>query len=455
MKTSNRILYYKINGGSFLLINSITGAIDIVNSDVYDYLTKYGTSDTHYVDVQIVAKLQQRGYLVDGDHVEQALFERIANLYEQRGRQLSFVICPTYSCNLRCTYCFEGELPSTNRLFMSDKDLACAFAAIDELRERYANHEHFVQLFGGEPLLPKTSNIVRDVLEGARYRSLEVSITTNGTHMDQFIDLLREYADILRAVQVTLDGPKSMHDVRRKNANDVGSFDAVCSAIELLLSAGIKVVARVNIDFQNIDVLPELFDFMVERKWPENDLFTCNLSPVQDHACTGAYPHTMPEDKLVEQIFSIVKGQQGLEETYKLNMFRALRHIRAVIEEGRPKLPLPYYCEANNLENMVFGPDGYIYACTECIGREAFAIGKFIPVLEMNAKTSAMWGNRTILTIDECRACDIALLCGGGCAYSALMVNGDINKPVCNRIRETIFAYLDYVRDDLVKLAKS
>ncbi|MBE0447229.1 MAG: 4Fe-4S cluster-binding domain-containing protein [Actinobacteria bacterium] len=450
MEVSKRILFYRISDDSILMINTLTGAMDIITSQIYHSLLEYNPSGYIQIDEVTLNRLKKRGYLIDKAS-EVKLLQTIDAMYAKAEKRLSFVICPTYSCNLRCTYCFEGGLTHDNRLYMDSKDVVRVFAAIDKLRQVYNKRKSSVDLFGGEPMLPRNKGFVSELLREARGRSLPVSIVTNGIHIEQFTGLLSAYKDQIKLVQITLDGPKDVHDKRRKFANNKGTFGKVCSSISTLLELQIKVVVRVNVDLQNVDSIDQLFNHMVTSGWVGNPYFTCDLSPVQDHALKGTYKFILPEDMLIERIFESLKRIPDSSNVLQLNMFRTLRHIKSVLSNSRSVQPLLYYCEANNLENMVFGPDGYIYACTECMGNEELAIGKFRPRLKMHDEAVKMWDGRSILTVNKCRECDIALLCGGGCAYSALTVNGDINEPVCNRTRETIFAYLDYVRDDLIK----
>lgn len=455
MKISKRILFYRITDDSILMINSLTGAMDIVNKQIYDLLTSHESSGHTRIDDDTIEALKKRGYLIENNDEEEGRLRRLADAYAESKKRQGFVICPTYSCNLRCTYCFEDKLTHGNNLFMGDGDIERVFAAIDELRQVYSNRNNSVELFGGEPLLPRTKDFVGKVLKEAKRRSLSVRIVTNGVHLNQFTNELSAYRELIGSVQITLDGPKDIHDKRRKSASDRGTFDKVCSSIDTLLKLQIHVTARVNVDLQNISSVPALFNHMVSSGWIDNPYFSCNLSPVQDHTLKKNYEYLLTEDRLVEEVFEAIKSSPRSENTFQLNMFRNLKHIKAVLSGKKSVQPLLHYCEANNLENMIFGPDGYIYACTESMGNKEFAIGEFRPILKMYEKAIESWSNRNVLTIEKCRECDIALLCGGGCAYSAIMVNGDINEPVCNRARETIFAYLNYVKDDLLKKASA
>lgn len=455
MSVSKKVLFYEITKDAILAISTLTGAVDIVSPQIYRFLLGHESLKHAKIDDGVLERLKKRGYLIDDALDEKVLLQPIVSAYEKMKKRMSFIICPTYSCNLKCTYCFEGTLTQKNHSFMEKEDVGRIFSVIDNLMQNHKHRSFSVELFGGEPFLPRAKPLVREIFKEASQRSLPITIVTNGIHLPQFRDELAANKELITNAQITLDGIKDMHDKRRKFANGKGTFQRVCEAIDLLLDMQIKVMVRVNIDQQNIDSVPELFDFMVAKSWVDNPYFACNLAPVQDHAFSKGYRHLTSEDKLVKKIFEMFKENPQYERVFILNMFRNLRHIMAVLKSTKPVQPLLYYCESNNLENLVFGPDGYIYPCTECIGKKNLAVGEFRPSVKLYDQTINMWSNRNVLTVDKCRECDIALLCGGGCAYSAIAVNGDINKPVCNKARETIFAYLDYMKDELASIARS
>lgn len=455
MKVTKRVLFYKISDSSYLAVNTLTGAVDIVEPHIYRLLSGYEPLDRTTLAGDIIETLKRRGYLVDDGLDEEALLQPTVDICKKMKRRISYIICPTYSCNFKCTYCFEGSLTQEDHSFMKIADIKLIFSAVDIMSNDYKDRTFSVELFGGEPFLPKTKPLIREIFKEASKRALPISMVTNGLFLPRFKDELNANKELITSAQITLDGIKDIHDKRRKLTNGKGTFERVCNAINLLLDMQIRVMVRVNIDLQNIDSVPDLYDFMVAKNWIGNPCFACNLSPIQDHTLSKGYEYLASDDKLVKKIFEMFKKNPEYENVFILNMFRNLRHIMAVLKSTKPIQPLLYYCESNNLENLVFGPDGYIYPCTECIGKIDLAVGEFRPSFQLYDQAINMWSNRNVLTVDECRECDIALLCGGGCAYSAIAANGDINKPVCNKAHETIFAYLDYMKDELASLAEN
>jgi len=102
---------------------------------------------------------------------------------------------------------------------------------------------------------------VRRVLEYASASGWEVEVITNGVHLKDYVPLFGECA--VSQIQVTVDGPKEIHDVRRPTVTGDGSFDRITSSVDAALAAGLAVVVRVNADKQNVDSAPELARFFM------------------------------------------------------------------------------------------------------------------------------------------------------------------------------------------------
>ena len=109
MQATRYKLYYPLENHEFLLINTLTGALDIVEEDVIKYLESFDeNSEEKNISEDIFKALVTRGYLVK-ENQDVELLKKKVSFYEEANSLLSFTICPTYSCNLRCPYCFENN----------------------------------------------------------------------------------------------------------------------------------------------------------------------------------------------------------------------------------------------------------------------------------------------------------------------------------------------------------
>ena len=453
MFLTKKTIFYEIDSAQTLLINSLSGAFDKVTNDLSFKLKKLQDkeSSSEYFDIEpsILEYFKERGYIFNSTEEEDkyllAIFDK-SNVVSQQ-KPVKFVICPTYSCNLRCIYCYEGDLGSRYSAVMDDMHLEALFSAVDEIKRSRSVRNWLFELFGGEPLSRITKPIVNKIFLKLRALSEPLSIVTNGTNIFDFKDLISEYRDILDFIQVTLDGPKAIHDARRKYASGEGSFDKIVKGIDWLLEEGIQVDLRVNIDNQNISYLPEFVTYIERKNWPFYKSFNCDIAPVTFHTSIVNTKDILTEDKLVQKIFEMFPDLAHMRKIINFGMFRILNYVTSVLEPTREHvivLPSFHYCEATNHECYVFGPDNYIYACPDSIVNQKYAIGSYYPDLFIDEDKHAHW-DRNILNTQKCRECEVATFCGGGCAL--MSIESGSNEPACNGAMEVLFEYLKANKD--------
>lgn len=144
----------------------------------------------------------------------------------------------TNNCNLRCKYCtFSG----TYKYMRAHEDRRMEFniaqKAIDGFFEkRNAEREHFVSFYGGEPLLEM--KMIEKVIEYINDRWPQIKrrykITTNGTLFNRSI--IESCIENQILIQISLDGPKNIHDRYRVYKNNKGTFDNIIKALSLIRS---------------------------------------------------------------------------------------------------------------------------------------------------------------------------------------------------------------------------
>lgn len=135
-----------------------------------------------------------------------------------------------------------------------------------------------IVLFGGEPLLPITMTAVREILQRAAERKFKVSICTSGIFGRDFVPLFREFSNTISLVRVTIDGPRGYHESMRTLPN---AFERTAEGIDNLLEAGIPVMTRTNVGSQNIEVIPEMAEYFIERGWTSYDHFDAIITGIK------------------------------------------------------------------------------------------------------------------------------------------------------------------------------
>ncbi|MEK6536876.1 MAG: SPASM domain-containing protein, partial [Actinomycetota bacterium] len=294
----------------------------------------------------------------------------------------------------------------------------------------------------GEPLLPSTHSFVTRILEAAGREALPVNIVTNGVHVADFLELFQKYYTRLNSVQITLDGPRDVHDCRRPGPDGAGSYEAIVTSIDLLLEAGIHVFLRINVDISTVSQLPRLAEIMKQRDWIDAPGLSCSLAPIQDHTGSGIIPNAGPNDRLLDALLDVYDQSPESENTFGLQGFPVVAQVSACLTD-QGATPRVSHCEANQGGFWLAGPEGLLYACPETIGQPELAIGRFLPEFEVFDDQRKLWVERDILSLDKCRICKFATLCGGGCTYASIVRRGDAHYPVCEEnIEESVKVFL-------------
>lgn len=162
MKIIDYIYIHTFEEENNIILNSLTGAIDIVNKNVALALKNKDIEAIKKENDEILILLKKRGYIVESDLELQNLISETYNKYLKYIDYNVFLILPTYTCNLACPYCFEEDLTYEN-VRLTDSKIENIFNCIKRCSEE-SNKMSIVQLFGGEPLLKNNIDIVEKVL---------------------------------------------------------------------------------------------------------------------------------------------------------------------------------------------------------------------------------------------------------------------------------------------------
>lgn len=142
------------------------------------------------------------------------------------------------NCNLRCKHCLLGDRLKSGESIKKE-------VVIKILEEGIAIGVKDVLFTGGEPLLHKD---ITEILSTATRFGYNTSINTNGTLITE--TMAKTIASIgLSKVQVSVDGPKKIHEYIR----GAGTFDRTLKGIRLLKEVGIKVYLNTQLTEQLLE----------------------------------------------------------------------------------------------------------------------------------------------------------------------------------------------------------
>ena len=199
-----------------------------------------------------------------------------ATLVDPFGRRIDYVrVSVTDRCNLRCSYCMPQQmsfLPRAEVLSLEELERVCsAFVALGTRRLR---------LTGGEPLVRKgfaglVERLSRHLRSGALH---ELTLTTNGVHLDRFAADLARCG--VRRVNVSLDSLDA--EVFRRLTRG-GEIAQVMAGLDAAAAAGLQVkVNAVALKADNLDELPRMVAWAHRRGFDLTLIETMPLGAVDD-----------------------------------------------------------------------------------------------------------------------------------------------------------------------------
>lgn len=430
-----------IKGENTLLVNSLTGALDQISTESLEKIKAGQKNDTYY-------KLKERGYLAeDEEKIIKNVVQRYNNRVSNFTNRLNLLLCLTYSCNLRCTYCFQHHSIHGEKDVMDIKQIEKAIDDVQsQILKEFDKKEFVISLFGGEPLQEKTFIIVEKILKLAQQKNKFVNIITNGVELDRFINMLQEYRNNI-SIQVTLDGIKEIHNKNRPGDGFDNSYDIISSNISKALSCNLPIILRVNTTIESSRYLDEFLEGENVRGWMCYNNFKLEIAPVTNHFNEKSNREIYQESYILDSIVknSKVVGLLGEKISFTADMFRITGHLRCQLDERiKSKInPTLRYCEATYLSTYAVGPDGNVYLCTDAIGREELAAGKYYPELHLNKEYINQLRHRNVFEMEKCKSCNIATFCGGGCPTAALKEYHDAGMNYCGNAKEVVTDFID------------
>lgn len=407
------------------LFNPLSGALDRLTDKVTQKEWRLLKSSGH-CSPALAEMLKSRGYAYEDQGEEAALVEKLQRFAEhETSHTIRCHIILSYACNLRCVYCYEEGIPREQRV-IQDARLRTMLEVIEQLARGKQRTQ--VVLFGGEPLLsqPYHMRCVQRVLEHATKNGWEIEVVTNGVDLGYYVPLLKEYS--ISQIQVTLDGPKHIHDIRRPSADGRGSFEAIVRSVDAALAAQLPIAVRVNADRQNVEYAPELVDFFSARGWLDESRFGAYWGVTFD--LQGRYPYCAPAHVMLERILEIRK-RHPLTKRISLEAWEALQYLLYPYLLGEPRLPKFFFCGAHRNE-WCFDLYGDVYFCADGVGREEFRVGKYDAVLALDQGRVALWREHDVLRVPSgCSRCPVRLCCGGGCWFRRMCAAGSPLAAYC------------------------
>ena len=246
MKVSYYNIFSKVEENSYVLYNTLYDSLLIIDEEVRDCIANKRIQDLPEV---IINGLKKSSILIDDDINERNIYSFKRYYHQYKEERTHILLTVTHSCNCACEYCFEQHKTLNGFLSKPVNENIRRFI-VNAIRQ---NNSKMLQIdfFGGEPFI--NWKLVEEEIEfynkWCQRNNVKVlyRFYTNGTILNSNIQtLLLENRDKIKDLQITLDGPKEIHDRLRPLKNKLSCYDKIMENLIELKNLSIPVIIRIN-----------------------------------------------------------------------------------------------------------------------------------------------------------------------------------------------------------------
>ena len=344
----------------------------------------------------------ERRFLVDPSTDERAEFVHAMrpDTPETGAHLQCLLLLAAEQCNLACPYCIKDKLmdlrperPQARMVLDAARHAIDAFVAV---AERGPHRDLGLQFRGGEALL--NAEVVLDATRYMRARwtrgDVVTSMVSNATLVTDA--LARALAELRITVEVSLDGPRAVHDLVRITKGGRPTHDRVMAGLMRLVAAGVEVTnVNTTVTAETLPLIDATFFAELRRLGVRH----VNLEPDSLRPALSD-PRTLA---------SWVLEMRALANAHGLELLgcwgRAVRAL-ATVREGAPFPP----------------PADYALLIVDALGHvvpwEYNGVAALGPVTDLSrVLASDAYGRhleaRSPGTIPECVGCEVEGLCQG------------------------------------------
>jgi uncharacterized protein len=346
---------------NYFILNLLSGNADILSSEDAEKV-KAIQADNNFPYTDFVRELAGKGYMMDSDEETRLYRKKYLDFIDSRDKdEIQLFFITNYNCNFACSYCYQDQYNNPKQ----ELSIELIDSFFKYIQSEFAGRKKYITVFGGEPLLnnPKQKTLLKHLIENANESNLEICFVTNGYTLEEYIPILN--IGKIREIQVTLDGTQSIHNKRRFLKGGAGTFDKIVRGIDRCLENNIPINLRMVADKENIDNLPELAQFAIDRGCTKSPFFKTQIGRNYElHHCQSSNDKLFSRISLFERIFDLVRQHPHILQFYK----PAYSVAKFLFENGDLPDPLFDSCPACKTE-WAFDYIGKIYPCTATVGK--------------------------------------------------------------------------------------
>ena len=417
MKLTQFYIKSDIKNNEVVLYNTMNEAVVVLNA----YIVEQFEADINILNLdkflEIKNALIENEFLLDDNIDEEANYMKALLNQHKDFNHLSVHILPTTACNFNCVYCYQCGI-ERHHFLSQDKVYDIMNYLENHIKKHPEIHSATYILHGGEPTV--NWKVVPNVLErldnlsktyNIEYRT---QIVTNGYLLTpEKSDLLSKYN--WQRLQVTIDGPKEIHNSRRLMNSGEDSYSSIIKNLKYIQDNKLieNISIRLNFDQSNfldiVEYLPKLKSLFGTRG------IVLSLGYISDtYSNTDAENfisvNMLKEDKMIDAYCCLY--EKALEVGFEMQDLFML--------EGM--------CTAKLDNAFVIYPNGDIYKCLSGVGREEF--------VESTIYKDEVLGNYLYPELyKECfnKKCRFIPLCNSGCRFNGYLKTGNKHSNDCQK----------------------
>ncbi|WP_110930095.1 radical SAM/SPASM domain-containing protein [Paenibacillus bouchesdurhonensis] len=316
------------------------------------------------------------------------------------------------SCNLQCTYCYEGNDKRAAVLSEAVMREAIDFMVMNNPAEEKIH----LSLLGGEPLLNKKVFLRLFEYIDQKHREykkmFEFEMTTNGILLDDSIIEIVKNNNF--KLFVSIDGDQETHDLNRVSRSKKNYYDTILRNIRKLIEQKVPFGVRMTVTCNNV------------HSFHRNVLYFHHMGVKRIHAAYDDFGAWTPEtiQELDEQmellddfyLNSVVSSPDCVFNLHDLKLTTFFAHRK------------PLFCSAGSIGHFTVNSSGDIFPCGYVLNDMKWNIGNFKEGLDRAKLIRCI--KAAVKPSEKCKECDIAFTCSGRkCGFQNYRLTGSLNIP--------------------------
>lgn len=396
----------KINEQFTLVINSFRNKVYVVEN-------KY--INEHYI---LVSKNLEENFYTPFSNPTYFTDDKLYEEKKENNSKIYISLAITYSCNLRCSYCFQQNHNGLLRKPVTLENLKIIFDKILKIKDDYPESDIYLGLFGGEPLLPKNEDTIDKIFEFCVKNKIKIDITTNGIFLPYFAKKIIIHRSIISVIAITINSLPENYNKIVKVTKVANNVEKLLNVTNLLLDYGLTIDVGTNFDKTNIGDFISIYNYFHDEGYFKKHNFFWNIGRVDDRFYdTGYDDYIISETDLLLELIKIRNNfprniHAGFIQTAK-NMTDKLK---LTFNENQLKGRYNYCWNVSPYDRVYYVDNELnLFRCTVTVGRPEYIIGNLNTFDLMKYKNEVI----DFRHYKECINCNIGGFCAGGCKLSA------------------------------------